>query len=184
MYTQIQKNTTKISVFNTKKGKVTSERGNLVYVPYFNLNLHLIENFLLQEKLNRNFPNIAKQMAALVGEEEEEEDEKGETYGEEQKQDEEEQDAEKFRDLGHVPTTSVADDVTRVYEPHHSSGSSSSSDPHHHHLLDHSSEAEAFNNVASGIAASLGLEQQQQQQAQHQQHILLPDQSGTGQGRR
>jgi hypothetical protein len=40
-------------------------------------------------------------------------------------------------------------------------------------------ETEGFNNVASGIAASLGLEPQQQQQSQqHQPHILIPDQSG------
>jgi hypothetical protein len=42
-------------------------------------------------------------------------------------------------------------------------------------------ETEAFNNVASGIAASLGLEpqqQQQQSQQQHQPHIIIPDQSG------
>ena len=113
-----------------------------------------------QEKLSQNFPNIAKQMAALsCGEEEQEAyDERGKVEHEEEEEEdeeEEEEEDERFRELAHDVTSAA------LYE--------------HHQLIDPSSEAEAFNNVASGIAASLGLEQQQQQQ---QQHILLPDQSG------
>ena len=111
-----------------------------------------------QEKLSQNFPNIAKQMAALsCGEEEQEAyDERGKVEREEEEEDEEEEEEEdeRFRELAHDVTSAA------LYE--------------HHQLIDPSSEAEAFNNVAGGIAASLGLEQQQQQQ----QHILLPDQSG------
>ena len=92
---------------------------------------------------------IVDEKRGIHKEEVEHEEEEEEDEGEEEEEDE------RFRELAHDVTSAA------LYE--------------HHQLIDPSSEAEAFNNVAGGIAASLGLEQQQQQQ---QQHILLPDQSG------
>ena len=111
-----------------------------------------------QEKLSQNFPNIAKQMAALsCGEEEQEAyDERGKVEHEEEEEEdegEEEEEDERFRELAHDVTSAA------LYE--------------HHQLIDPSSEAEAFNNVAGGIAASLGLEQQQQQIRQKWQYATV-----------
>jgi tRNA(Ile)-lysidine synthase TilS/MesJ len=113
---------------------------------------------MVQENLNKNFPNIAKQIAALsdaeAEEEEEEEEEDEEEWPQKKEQDEQDEVDGRFRDPGSGDVTAGA-----MYGGEQ--------------LMDPSSEAESFNNVANGIAASLGLEQQQQQQ-----HILLPHQSG------
>ena len=101
---------------------------------------HMAERRQIEERLMRDYPALANQISREEGEEEDGEDE--EEGGDERYVEEYKQEYNNLEESQHaVPST-------------------------HGQTLDHSSEAEALSNVASGIAASLGLVEQQYQGSQ------------------